>query len=87
MNTVTLELPTQLYYQLQSLAEAEQTDVIGLLRRLLSAPPEPAPRPQTTTQAFQRILERATDLGVNDLAEQHDHYLYGIEKLHGTEKL
>lgn len=80
MSTVTLELPTQLYSQLQSLAEAEQTDVVGLLRRLLSTPTEPALRPLTTTQSFQRILDRATDLGVNDLAEQHDHYLYGTEK-------
>jgi hypothetical protein len=30
--------------------------------------------------AFERILARATDLGVSDLAEQHDHYLYGAEK-------
>lgn len=30
--------------------------------------------------AFARILALATDLGVSDLAEQHDHYLYGLEK-------
>jgi hypothetical protein len=35
---------------------------------------------QPATQAFQAILERATDLGVPDLAEQHDHYLYGGAK-------
>ena len=80
MSTVTLELPSQLYYQLQRLAEAEQTDVVGLLRRLLAAPNGQVPRPQATTQAFQRILDRATDLGVTDLAEQHDHYLYGTER-------
>ena len=32
-------------------------------------------------QSLQRILERARDLGVPDLAEQHDHYLYGTLKL------
>lgn len=32
------------------------------------------------SRAFRRILERATDLGVSDLAEQHNHYLYGTEK-------
>jgi len=26
------------------------------------------------------LLALAEDLGVNDLAEQHDHYLYGVEK-------
>ena len=35
---------------------------------------------QPATQAFRAILERAIDLGVADLAEQHDHYLYGGEK-------
>lgn len=35
---------------------------------------------QPATQAFRAILERATDLGVADLADQHDHYLYGSEK-------
>jgi hypothetical protein len=31
-------------------------------------------------EVFRRILERACDLGVGDLAEQHDHYLYGTPK-------
>lgn len=31
-------------------------------------------------EVFRRILERARDLGVGDLAEQHDHYLYGTPK-------
>ena len=35
---------------------------------------------QPATQAFRAILERAIDLGVPDLAEEHDHYLYGDEK-------
>lgn len=26
------------------------------------------------------LLALAEDLGVNDLAEQHDHYLYSVEK-------
>jgi len=29
---------------------------------------------------LKRILTRAKDLGVSDLADQHDHYLYGTEK-------
>jgi len=31
-------------------------------------------------RVLQRILARATDLGISDLAAQHDHYLYGTEK-------
>jgi hypothetical protein len=81
MNTVTLELPTQLYSQLQTLAENEQMDIVELLRRLLVVANNPKPRSKSATRSFQRILDRATDLGVTDLAEQHDHYLYGAEKI------
>lgn len=80
MNTVTLEVPAQLYSQLQTLAEAEQTDIIGLLRRLLAGANGHQVQPHATTRAFQRILDRATDLGVTDLSEHHDHYLYGVER-------
>lgn len=38
---------------------------------------EPA---QPTEPTLHRLLALATDLGVSDLAEQHDHYLYGVEK-------
>jgi len=31
-------------------------------------------------QVLQRLLALSTSLGVSDLAEQHDHYLYGVEK-------
>jgi hypothetical protein len=79
-DTVTIELPRPLYARLESLAQEEQTDMMALLSRLvvLAAKSSPSAKPQT--RAFQRILDRATDLGVNDLAEQHDHYLYGTEK-------
>ena len=29
---------------------------------------------------WERLGEDAIDMGVNDLAEQHDHYLYGVPK-------
>lgn len=35
---------------------------------------------EISNHAFRRILKRAMDLGVSDLAMQHDHYLYGTEK-------
>lgn len=31
-------------------------------------------------RAFKQILKRAIDLGISDLAMQHDHYLYGTDK-------
>ncbi len=30
--------------------------------------------------AFSALADMAQDLGVDDLAEQHDHYLYGVDK-------
>jgi len=30
---------------------------------------------------FSTLADMAEDLGVDDLAEQHDHYLYGVDKL------
>jgi hypothetical protein len=39
--------------------------------------PEPSGGPP---EAVSHILARAEDLGVSDLAEQHDHYLYGTPK-------
>ena len=35
---------------------------------------------QPTGTTLQNVLALATELGVRDLAEQHDHYLYGTEK-------
>jgi hypothetical protein len=77
---VTIKLPARLYTQLQMLATDEQTDPIEMLTRLITLAIQERARLQSPTRAFQRILDRATDLGVTDLAEQHDHYLYGVEK-------
>lgn len=80
VGTVTLKLPKDLYARLDTLAKQERTDVVELLRRLTAAATPPRVEDEASTLAFQRILARATDLGVSDLAEQHDHYLYGTAK-------
>ena len=36
--------------------------------------------PEGPPRSLKRISERAQDLGIEDLAEQHDHYLYGTPK-------
>jgi len=74
--TINLELPAKLYADLQTLAKEEQVDVVEVLSRMVVL----ARQSQAPTRAFQRIMERAADLGISDLAEHHDHYLYGIEK-------
>lgn len=42
-----------------------------------SAPPAATKEGGTV---LRKLLSLSTDLGVDDLAEQHDHYLYGTEK-------
>jgi hypothetical protein len=77
--TVVLELPASVYADLESLADIEQTEPSEMVARLVSVA-RCERQAEPTTRAFRRILERATDFGVPDLAEQHDHYLYGVEK-------
>ncbi len=73
-----------MYDDLQSLAAEEQVALAEVLARLVTMARQRRDwlydRPESPPYAFQRILERATDLGVTDLSEQHDHYLYGTEK-------
>lgn len=54
--------------------------MVELLDRLAASATASRAEGEPSTMAFQRILARATDLGVSDLAEQHDHYLYATEK-------
>ncbi len=81
---VILQLPASLYAELQSLATDDQENLVDVIARLVAVArelsPKLEPEPPTPTSAFQNILEHATDLGISDLAEQHDHYLYGVEK-------
>jgi hypothetical protein len=53
--------------------------VVEVLRRLIAQARE-REQPSTSGGALDRILARATDLGVEDLAEHHDYYLYSVEK-------
>jgi hypothetical protein len=80
-SVVTIELPGELYADLQSLTEqAQAKDPVDMIARLVAQAQHPAGLVYATTPAFQRILDRADDLGVDDLSEQHDHYLYGTAR-------
>ena len=74
---VTVEMPVQVYSELQSLASHQQEDVVETLWRLIVQARE---QTDAVPGALTRILDRAADLGVTDLAEAHDHYLYGVDK-------
>lgn len=77
--TVILQLPASLYADLESLATEEQAEPVEVIARLVETARQQQ-QVESPTRAFRRILERAADLGITDLAGQHDHYLYGVEK-------
>jgi hypothetical protein len=69
--------------QARQLTPLQQLELIQALASLASSalietPVSPPPQAQGT--ALDDLLALATDLGVSDLAEQHDHYLYGTER-------
>jgi hypothetical protein len=71
---VPLHIPDRLYRRLQSLSTTRQITPIDLLEVLVTQ------AEQAEDHLLHRIAALATDLEVPDLAEQHDHYLYGTEK-------
>lgn len=71
---VPLHIPDNLYRRLHVLSSSRQTDPVDLLEILITQ------AEHTEGHLFHRIAALATDLGVSDLAAQHDHYLYGTEK-------
>jgi hypothetical protein len=54
----------------------ENIDLLANERYLIRIESEPKQK----KKILQRISARAKDLGISDLAAQHDHYLYGTEK-------
>jgi len=49
-------------------------------RYLIRIESQSKPNVKSKTTILQRMNIRAKDLGISDLAAQHDHYLYGTEK-------
>jgi hypothetical protein len=78
----TIQLPLWLYNDLQLLAEEKQAESIEeVIAQLVEQAQENGiSSDETPTPVFQRILARATDMGVSDLSEHHDYYLYGLDK-------
>jgi len=55
-----------------------EVDLLPNHRYLIQIESQQQPEPKKNV--LQRLSERAMDLGVSDLASQHDHYLYGTDK-------
>jgi hypothetical protein len=80
---VHVELPADLYAELESMAVQDKAkDAVDMIARLVADAHSHKAYPESVTPAFRRILDRAADLGVTDLAEQHDHYLYNLRDNH-----
>ena len=58
----------------------EDVDLLPNQRYLISIETQPNQKLSKKGKVLQRIAARAKDLGIPDLATQHDHYLYGTEK-------
>ena len=68
--------PLNLYADLQSLAQQAQAQgPADMIARRVTQARHSAGLVYAATPAFQRILDRAADLGIDDLREQPDHYL------------
>jgi hypothetical protein len=80
-SVVTINLPGKLYTDLAALAQqAQATSPVEMIERLVTQAQHQPNVGYTATPAIQRIMDRAVDLGLDDLSEQHDHYLYGTDK-------
>lgn len=87
----TIELSEPTYKKLLTAAHEQRVEVEALIRRLLereTVEPKPQPEPETdySNHPFADLLAIAEDLGVDDLAENHDHYIYGVPKRSESEE-
>lgn len=80
----TIELPIDLYERLLTVAQAENIDIVTLLENLLGSH-KPATKPiddfDPSQSPLYRLHEHAIDTGIPDLAQNLDHYLYGLPKV------
>ncbi len=67
-------------YDGQVLMPEGKVDLLPNQRCLIRIEVMSTQRPKKKKKILQKLSERAKDLGISDLAAQHDHYLYGTEK-------
>jgi hypothetical protein len=72
----------EVVYDGKVLQPTEPVDLLPNVRYRVTVLEEvqPQAKPSDMPRSVARILEIAQPLGVSDLAEQHDHYLYGLPK-------
>ena len=74
--THTIQLSAATYDQLVAVAKKQQIEIESLIKQWLAS----LEKPQQPNKTFAYLASIAEDFGIDDLAENHDHYLYGTEK-------
>lgn len=67
-------------YNGHCLEPEEKIDLLANQRYLIRIELIKEEKPVKKENILQKLSSRAMDLGISDLAEQHDHYLYGTPK-------
>nr|VFK12646.1 MAG: hypothetical protein BECKLPF1236B_GA0070989_103912 [Candidatus Kentron sp. LPFa] len=75
-------MPQTLYatYDGHVFTPEKEVDLLPNRRYSIRIEMQPEQKPEPKKKILRKLSERAMDLGVSDLAAQHDHYLYGTEK-------
>ncbi|HEY3290325.1 MAG TPA: hypothetical protein VGK87_09375 [Anaerolineae bacterium] len=81
---MTLELPSEIYEAVKKAAsnsgKTPANWIASELPRLLAAQVPSDGEDHKPAASLYHLHEHAIDTGISDLAEQHDHYIYGVSK-------
>jgi predicted CopG family antitoxin len=83
LRTKTIQLPEDIYDRLKSAANAESVDPAKYIEKLLeekNGESQKKINEDTEIAPLYRLHELAIDMGITDLAQNLDHYLYGLDK-------
>ena len=72
-STVTIELPAEVYAELESLAAQDKArDAADMIARLVTNAQAHKQYPESSTSALHRVMDRATDSGMSGSSKQYD---------------
>ena len=80
---IQVELPKELYDRLEAAAENKKVDPITLIETWLKAMEQSGKAEsghEPSSAPIYQVHNHAVDMGVDDLAQNLDHYLYGHPK-------
>lgn len=84
----TLRLPEDLYNRLKAAANEKNIDPVQFIEKLLEADKnreQSLIAEDSEVAPLYHLHEHAIDMGITDLAQNLDHYLYGLDKVSDDE--